>query len=715
MQREDKISTLTKILEINDTIEKDYFRIRFKDENHEKEYSEFLLKDLKNANLLISFLFLILEIYREFFTEISKNFTLALYINSISLSITSFLFILILFIKNINRIKIINFLFSIIIQIKNACSVILMFYFYEIKNEGDQIRELYVMFFFYFSKELLSEDMDFLKFLFYLSINVGVCIYLTLITYGGVENLRFKDIIFSFSLLIVCNILKRFNSLLKRDNYIQNVKLNKYFSYCFDLINSMNGLQFTIKDSKILLYNEMYKKYIAESKLMKNIDRNLYNFNIENKIATFFEKSGEIKKNEENKNLINDVSINKKTTDKQFFYKKIKSHQKLNEILITNIKNKFEANFNVEETKNIYKKNYLQMKKKNKYFCDIFKKKEKKEINKISNQICGKIKQNELYKNSKENIELNISCKRNNNKKIDESSIELNLLNIKNSNEKNYNMDNKNPLKNQLKDDIPILKNLSYLNKKEENRNTSKLLKENVSNINIGNSVKKYSFERMFSYLLNEIGEYYLSNFKIVAINKKFKEFEADNLYEIYKKIDYYNKEKRDIEIFEYLGDFSLEEDNRYFQIYFRKHSNYNDLIDFLIYDLTEVKVAKDIEFNLKSKFFAKIAHEFKTPINSIIGLIKKLSNYDIEFKKNHREFKKTLNQIENLSNYVVFLISDIIDYSNFHSSNQVNEKIDDNNNLNNENKINDNQISQKINLNIENINLKQITSFCRD
>ena len=75
---------------------------------------------------------------------------------------------------------------------------------------------------------------------------------------------------------------------------------------------------------------------------------------------------------------------------------------------------------------------------------------------------------------------------------------------------------------------------------------------------------------------------------------------------------------------FSFLGDFFIEKDNKYFQVYFRMHSEYDHLMDFLVYDFTMIKEAEEIELNLKSQFFPKIAHEFKTPLNSIMGLIKK-------------------------------------------------------------------------------------------
>jgi len=102
------------------------------------------------------------------------------------------------------------------------------------------------------------------------------------------------------------------------------------------------------------------------------------------------------------------------------------------------------------------------------------------------------------------------------------------------------------------------------------------------------------------------------------------------------------------------------------------------------------------------------MAHEFKTPLTSIISLITTLlSSYDrvlennnidenniYDTKKKHKkvdkEAIKTLNLIQNLSRYVIFLTSDIIHYSN-------------------PNNIND------IQLNNQKINFREISTFCFD
>lgn len=110
-----------------------------------------------------------------------------------------------------------------------------------------------------------------------------------------------------------------------------------------------------------------------------------------------------------------------------------------------------------------------------------------------------------------------------------------------------------------------------------------------------------------------------------------------------------------------------FELERKFFDIYVRRikiHNN-NIIHDLLLYDVTELINSKLIIYEenfKKQRILAKIAHEFKTPINSIIGLINSLKE---NFLINKNQSFTTLNLIENLSKYIIFLISDIIHYVN--------------------------------------------------
>lgn len=135
-----------------------------------------------------------------------------------------------------------------------------------------------------------------------------------------------------------------------------------------------------------------------------------------------------------------------------------------------------------------------------------------------------------------------------------------------------------------------------------------------------------------------------------------------------------------------------------YFDVYFRKIiiSEENIIYNIIFYDVTDLISAKLKilgENNKKQRLFAKMAHEFKTPLTSIISLISILKD-NIEPSPSHSSFKiycernfkinkdtnNTLDLIQNLSQHVIFLISDIINYSNMDKINEMkfeNNKID--------------------------------------
>lgn len=147
------------------------------------------------------------------------------------------------------------------------------------------------------------------------------------------------------------------------------------------------------------------------------------------------------------------------------------------------------------------------------------------------------------------------------------------------------------------------------------------------------------------------------------------------------------------------LGIFSLENNDKTEKIYFdvlHRHTEINEgkcdyLEDFFFYDITDLMNYKQqiFEENIKKqKILAKIAHEFKTPLNSIISMIDRIKDSDIILAEN-TQYK--LEMICNLSNYVTFLISDIIQYADISDISDM--------------KINNNTV----------INIKEILSFCFD
>jgi len=128
-------------------------------------------------------------------------------------------------------------------------------------------------------------------------------------------------------------------------------------------------------------------------------------------------------------------------------------------------------------------------------------------------------------------------------------------------------------------------------------------------------------------------------------------------------------KEKK-INLFQSLGIFCIYDkycqNKLYYDIFFRKIKIFNNnyMHEFFIYNISDLIIYKQIiiDDNIKKqKIFAKIAHEFKTPLNSVIGITSNIKDSDAMLSN---LTCNKLDIIQNLSNYLIFLVSDIIQYT---------------------------------------------------
>jgi signal transduction histidine kinase/CheY-like chemotaxis protein len=127
---------------------------------------------------------------------------------------------------------------------------------------------------------------------------------------------------------------------------------------------------------------------------------------------------------------------------------------------------------------------------------------------------------------------------------------------------------------------------------------------------------------------------------------------------------------------FEILGHFNLDE-QKYFEVHFRKADKLDSVLALHIYDITNIKLAEKIktENEIKHECLAKIAHEFKTPINSILGLTNQLKQ-SVEKQDFYKIFEH-IQQIQGLSNFTLFLINDIIHYTSLKYISKVGIKVE--------------------------------------
>jgi signal transduction histidine kinase len=207
------------------------------------------------------------------------------------------------------------------------------------------------------------------------------------------------------------------------------------------------------------------------------------------------------------------------------------------------------------------------------------------------------------------------------------------------------------------------------------------------------------------------------NNYSIGELNKSHKilnDLKENNLWKMIKEIEEKNLIKTNN--FFQLGifKFDIKKLNIFYLILIRKHDSdidscfYSDLkkesyLDLIFLDVSDLLLMKKkiLEENLiKERVIAKLTHELKTPINSIMGLINILSekkafndnmNFDNKIiKTSSIKSICEMKSICSLSNYTLYLVNDIIQYSSTKS-----------------------RINQKVNK--EPINLLELIEFCYD
>ena len=171
-----------------------------------------------------------------------------------------------------------------------------------------------------------------------------------------------------------------------------------------------------------------------------------------------------------------------------------------------------------------------------------------------------------------------------------------------------------------------------------------------------------------------EISLKYLKSLILFDFNNKsssieenqVKSLKNNNLYEFVNLI-IKNENQAKINIFMYLGIFKNTNGNKFFKVYLRKFylEESKFIVDIMTADITEIKKAEFIssETMIKQKLFSKFAHEFKTPLivikSLVTDLMESICNEDLY------QIQSTGNNINYLSEYITFLINDIIYYTN--------------------------------------------------
>jgi len=240
----------------------------------------------------------------------------------------------------------------------------------------------------------------------------------------------------------------------------------------------------------------------------------------------------------------------------------------------------------------------------------------------------------------------------------------------------NYSSENKENISNE---NFKISINDNDLNQEfQKNQNKSLNFSYDRFSKNMNANSKTVIENRKINYIIKKVKNIVYSNKNIIT---NFDSFQTHNKNVIQKDTNCLriSKKVNKINSFHSLGIYYFYDNNilnkTYYDIFFRKikitDDNYID--DIFFNDVTDLINYKQIiidENIKKQKVFAKIAHEFKTPLNSVIAITSDIKDSD-ELLSNFTSNK--LDVIHNLSNYLILLVSDIIQYATLNDISDLN------------------------------------------
>lgn len=255
-------------------------------------------------------------------------------------------------------------------------------------------------------------------------------------------------------------------------------------------------------------------------------------------------------------------------------------------------------------------------------------------------------------------------------KKKNEISIRLSFLELCNRNRifqyyeefKNF-IDNKNFTLNNEKLAIYMNDPLNILMNELNEENKEMIIVQNDDNNKNKDPPNNILNEDNWNLDLNNL----MNNLKAEYLIETLKINENSTLTNVIDYVISTNEETFSNKNFEKIGIFSLSLKSliRYYEVSYKffQIDNKKYLIDILMNDITNLKNSERnmAEEKIKHKILSKIAHEFKTPLIMIINQLNELN--DLPSMKNNLEVKDICNQNIKLSEYMTFLINDIIYY----------------------------------------------------
>ena len=327
-----KDNIYSKILGMNNKTNVSLFSLKFNDPKIEIEFRKLILKQNLIYKIIIHILYLGLILLRLFSAKINEYPAVR---NSNIVFLLIWIILQILFYSNkIVNVKIyLDILISFCFVSMQMVNAILSNFFLSTDFGIFQLRTVYIMIIFSMIEILLSIDYSFFLCLSYFLINSAVCIAIPIYIDDGSK--RYVETIIAVSFICIMIYFKIKTCIITRENFIQKYKFRRYFSYCYDLINSMNGFQFSRKNNKILFFNKSFKNHLLN--IVKNTN-------------SFLSKSNEKIENSKDFHKINNDNLKEKKNlrDKIIFKTKENIKKK---------KDSIEFNFNPKENITKIKRN----------------------------------------------------------------------------------------------------------------------------------------------------------------------------------------------------------------------------------------------------------------------------------------------------------------------------------------------------------------------
>jgi len=663
--------------------------VKFEDQKIESLYLEDEKERLTFNNLLTDTMIIVGYIASLLYIILASFKQSMLMMTIINLVISTFLIVISNVSQNQRLISLLSHLKIFLINLNLNLKAILISVLYNTTEDDNNEEIMRVIIYDYFSTNLfilVKLESHMLNYIFYYITNLITVIIAEI--YSSKKHYYYLDAFTGFILFIIFYILRRKWDLQSRKLFSEKYKFEKLYHYSIDFINGLNGYHINLKNNDIIYMDNRFKELYDELDFKNTYKLNEgfnYESNSELNIKEIEINNSIPGNNNKKKNYINrKVLFNKKyeyfkiQNNSAFMNQSnnsIKIEPPINLLLNANKNNK-EINdsfYNsiTKDKENEIKFNlfldslyYFEGKKVNMFYENLFNenvKLLKEETDLIDTQSMMEFidrDQRILYKRSislNHNEEMQIS---NNIKNINfEKSIFLN--------EKSKNVFRDRIVEASENEDYLEIKDFKNIINDHDFINEPKDGSDYTRKISLLEELKQIQSSQIYlQEKFTNLGIYYF-----IGSNKSNDENLNNN-------VDVHPSNYEELKISNNVNNYFINK-RQYFDVFLRRIrlNEQDDLIcDILFYDITELVTTrlKIYEESLqKQKILAKIGQDFKTALNSIIGIVNK---HFLEFEVLEDKINPSKNREDDFVNFQKSKIYqlDNLNSKEFYSSNEV-------------------------------------------